>query len=99
MTKTIDRRRALAFADKRLHEAREIADRTDVTGTLPAGQYAAYRDALTEAAAAFTLAGLGLLAGRVATMARRVARPGAALNVRVEWQRFDRLNASGKGAT
>jgi len=90
--KTIDRRRALAFADKRLQEAREIADRTDATGEVPEGWWHIYCDALAEAAAAYTLAGLGLLAGRVAFMARRIALLGAALNVRTEWQRFDRLN-------
>jgi len=93
---TIDRRRALAFADKRLQEARAIADRTDVTGTVPKEQMFLYCDALAEAAAAYTLAGLGLLGGRVAFMARRVAQLGFALNVRTEWERFDRLNGNRK---
>jgi hypothetical protein len=61
------------------------------------GRWWDYWQALNDASVAYESAGLGLLAGRVAFMARRVAELRERENVRDAWQRFDRLNAGGCG--
>jgi hypothetical protein len=61
------------------------------------GRWWDYWQALNDADNAYRAGGLGLLAGRVAFMARRVAELGERENVRDAWQRFDRLNAGGCG--
>jgi hypothetical protein len=45
----------------------------------------------------YQAAGLGLLAGRLTFMARRVAALGEREDVRTAWVKFDRLNAGGCG--
>ncbi len=102
----LKRNAAVRFADRRLGEARRMADFADDTGQLSAqvvtraGKLLAddsrwwdYWQALNDASVAYESAGLGLLAGRVAFMARRVAELGDRENVRDAWQKFDRLNA------
>jgi hypothetical protein len=82
-----------------LGQARELADRyyAATGGRLPSEVAVVfYRDDLLEAADCYRKAGLGLLAGRVGHFARRVALYGASENVRDAWEKFDRLNASGR---
>jgi hypothetical protein len=93
----LKRMSALAFADRRLGEARRASALAGDAGELPDGDWWDYWQALNDASVAYESAGLGLLAGRVAFMARRVAALGGRENVRVAWQRFDRLNAGGCG--
>jgi hypothetical protein len=107
---TLRRDAVLRFADRRLAEARRWADFADDAGQLTAqvvtrsgklvsddGFWWDYWQALDDASFAYKSAGLGLLAGRVAFMARRVAELGERENVRDAWQKFDRLNAGGCG--
>jgi hypothetical protein len=101
---------AVRFADHRLWVARQLADCADDAGQLSAqvvtrtgkrvaddSRWWEYWQALNDASVAYESAGLGLLAGRVALMARRVAELGDRENVRDAWQKFDRLNAGGCG--
>jgi hypothetical protein len=110
ITNALQRNAALRFADRRLGEARRLADCADRAGHLSAqvvtrggkfvvddGRWWDYWQALNDASVAYESAGLGLLAGRVAFMARRVAELGGRENVRDAWAKFDRLNAGGCG--
>jgi hypothetical protein len=93
----LHRKSALSFADRRLGDARRAAALASDTGELPDGDWWDYWQALNDASVAYESAGLGLLAGRIAFMARRVAELGARENVHAAWQKFDRLNAGGCG--
>jgi hypothetical protein len=93
------RHSALSFADRRLTEARRLAAHANTAGELHADEWWDYWQALNDASYAYASAGLGLLAGRVAFMARRVAELGDRENVRDALAKFDRLNAGGCGVT
>jgi len=68
-------------------------------GFLPQEQLGNYMGVLVAAEINYCAAGLGLLGGRVAFFARRVAQAGDRENVRDAWRKFDRLNAGGCGVT
>lgn len=90
-----NRRRALAYADAHLSMAREMA--VDGDGYLPAGHWFGLCGHLHQAGAAYAAAGLGLLAGRLAYLHRRVLAAGEVgrrerVEVRSLWRLFDRLN-------
>lgn len=92
----LNRRRALAYADARLDLARRMV--VDDDGYLPSGHWYGLCEHLHQARSAYAAAGLGLLAGRLAYLHRRVMSAGmdAARDERVEvrslWRFFDRLN-------
>jgi hypothetical protein len=91
-----NRRRIVAQADKRIEEARRMMVWANTDGELPdAGWYECWQ-CLADADNLYRLAGLGVLAGRVAFMARRIAEYRERENFHVAWARFDRLNAGGR---
>jgi hypothetical protein len=86
--------------DNRVAEARRLAgEQANADGFLPEHWVYEYWQVLIAADNAYRAAGLGLLAGRIAFFARRVAEFGERENVRDAWAKFDRLNAGGCGAT
>ena len=85
-------------ADNRAAEARGLAaSHANADGFLPEHWVYEYWQLLNAADNAYRAAGLGLLAGRMAFFARRVAEFGDRENVRLAWVKFDRLNAGGCG--
>jgi len=84
--------------DRCVMEARQLAQTyASGHGFLPQGWVYEYWQVLNDAGNAYRAAGLRLLAGRVAFLARRVAEYGDCENVHVAWAKFDRLNAGGCG--
>lgn len=84
--------------DRAVAEARRIVrDNASPHGFLPQPCVYEYWQSLNEADNAYRAAGLGLLAGRVAFLARRVAEFGDRENAVDALGKFDRLNASGCG--
>ena len=91
-----NRRRLVDAADKRIEEARWMMRWANADGELPhAGWYECW-ECLGKAERLYRLGGLGVLAGRVAFMARRIAEYRQRENFHVAWARFDRLNAGGR---
>jgi hypothetical protein len=90
------RKAIIEKGDRYVDEARRIA-RASPHGFLPRGCVKDYVETLNEAATAYAAGGLGLLAGRVAFFARRVAVFGDCENVRDSLRKFDRLNVGGGG--
>jgi hypothetical protein len=84
--------------DRLIAEARRmIRDYATEHGYFPQAWVYEYWLLLNEADNAYRAAGLGLLAGRVAFLARRVAEYGVRENARDSLTKFDRLNAGGCG--
>lgn len=93
-----DRQALVAKADRAVAEARQIVRGNASThGFLPQSCVYEYWQWLNEADNAYRAAGLGLLAGRVAFLARRVAEFGDRENAVDALGKFDRLNAGGCG--
>jgi len=94
------RARLIARGDYFVAEARQLACRhSSEHGFLAQEQAYEYWEVLNAADNAYRAAGLGLLAGRLAFLARRVAEFGDLENVRDAWRKFDQLNAGGRGVT
>lgn len=90
-----NRRRALAYGDAHLDLARRMV--VDDNGYLPAGHWFGLCGHLHQAREAYAAAGLGLLAGRLAYLHRRVSSAADTtrderVEVRSLWRFFDRLN-------
>lgn len=83
--------------DKCLSDARRMTIWANAAGELPNAYWWDFWHFLKGAEERYRLAGLGLLAGRVAFMARRVAELRERENVYAAWAKFDRLNAGGGG--
>lgn len=82
-------------ADNCLADARRMTAWANAAGELPDSYWWDFWQLLNTADQRYSLAGLGLLAGRVAFMARRVAELRERENVYAAWARFDKLNAGG----
>lgn len=93
------RQRLVAQADKQIEQARRMTACANADGELPDGLWYECWQHLNAADNGYRSAGLGLLAGRVAFMARRVAEYRERENFHVAWARFDRLNAGGRCPT
>ena len=92
------RARLIERGDYLVAEARRMACRhSSEHGFLPQEQSYGYWEVLNASDNAYRAAGLGLLAGRLAFLARRGAEFGDLENVRDAWAKFDRLNAGGCG--
>jgi hypothetical protein len=93
-----ERRRILHFADGQLAIARQFP--TDQNGYLMPYGWNGLLLHLNQARKAYRAAGLGVLAGRVGFLHRRVMNEGmaAVIDERVEvrslWEKFDRMNAA-----
>lgn len=98
MTSVGFRQALVEKGDRRVTEARQMARHyASGGGFLSQGLVYEYWQVLNDADNAYRAAGLSLLAGRVAFLARRVAEYGDCENVHVAWAKFDRLNAGGCG--
>ncbi len=86
-----DRYALIAFADRRIREARRF--QIAPNGLLTPGYCYEFWQLLNTAGSAYLDAGLSLLAGRVAFFARRVEWYGEITDARDLWEKFDRLNA------
>ena len=97
MTHSPNRTGLIDAGDRLVALARRMAGGANADGELDAEAWWDYWQALNRASNAYRDAGLGLLAGRLDYMARRVAALGERENVRAAWAKFDRLNAGGCG--
>ena len=98
MTSVRFRQALVEKGDRRVTEARQMVRHyASGQGFLPQALVYEYWQVLNDADNAYRAAGLALLAGRVAFLARRVAEFGDCENVRAAWAKFDRLNAGGCG--
>ena len=92
------RRPLIEKGDRHVAAARQIVrEHASVCGFLPQSCVYEYWLELNEADNAYRAGDLGLLAGRLAFLARRVAEFGDRENVRDALVKFDRLNAGGCG--
>jgi hypothetical protein len=98
MTRPPGRKPLIDAGDRLVALGRRMAGGANAAGELDAEAWWDYWHVLNQASNAYRDAGLGLLAGRLDYMARRVAALGERENVRAAWAKFDKLNARVGGA-